>query len=387
MRIHTQFFSSLALLAFSSSTAFGDCTEPCAGYEIAAELQHDWIFSADPSSLQSHVLQPTVISEYFLAPVDFLKLIATIVTEPVVDPLPGDTAVFEGVGTYVGELYAELDAGPATVRAGKFDTVLSLASEVASGIHDAELASQLDADERIGAEVVFGFEGFGLNHGLAATAYTTDRSILSEGLFTHRGRASLSDGGAGNSSGVSSVSVTLSGCQDAAPEECHEDGSFGYRFGFRDQNAGQPTQEQIDDGISASDEQAFLAGTIKNFELDEMKLRLLAEAAYLRNFEAGPDDALILTGSAALDIDQMRYIAALSHQRNLIAGESDTRSYLADVEAIYISSDDRPFAGARWTLGTAYTYARNDDAETSHTLSLRATLGFVGSVEFGRSGK
>jgi hypothetical protein len=70
----------------------GECTAPCAGYEISAELGNDWLFAADPSFLTSNVLQPTLEVGLFFAPVDYLRFVTKIVTESVVDPAPGESA-------------------------------------------------------------------------------------------------------------------------------------------------------------------------------------------------------------------------------------------------------------------------------------------------------
>ena len=239
------------------------------------------------------------------APTDYLQLVTSIITEPVVDPAPGENTVFEGIGTYVAELYTVIEAGPATARAGKFDTIFSLASEVAPGINATELVSDFDADERLGGEIILDFEGLGLNHALAATVFTTDRSILGESLFTDRGRTSLSDGGAGNTEGLSSFSIALDGCGGSETADCYLDGEFGYRFGFRYQKAGQPTDEDIEEDVKLGDELAYLAAATKSFELDEMTLRLLGETAYLRHFDGRQDDALVVTGSAALETDTL----------------------------------------------------------------------------------
>ena len=195
--------SGLALLALSTPVLAEDpvpvlvetCTAPCALYEISAELQNDWIFAADPPFLISDVFQPTLTVDLLVAPTDYLQLVTSIITEPVVDPASGENTVFQGIGTYVAELYTLVEAGPAAIRAGKFETIFSLASQVAPGISATDLVSDFDADERLGGEPILGFEGFGLNHALAASVFTTDRSILSESLFTGRGRTRLSDGG------------------------------------------------------------------------------------------------------------------------------------------------------------------------------------------------
>lgn len=369
------------LLPILSSVALGeDCAAPCAGYEITTELQNDWIFAADPGRLKSDILQPTVTADIFFRPVQPLKAVASIITEPVIDPLPGETQIFEDIGTYVGELYAVAELPPVMLRAGKFDTVFSLVSEQAPGINATELASDIDADERLGAELTLAFDAWGLDHALAASAFTTDRSFLAGSLFARRPRTRLTDGGAGNTGGISSVSLLLTGCQDAAPASCYDDGRLGYRLGYRHQRAG----EGIDADDPAGDEDAFLAAIFKRIDLGGQTLRLLAEALYARNFEGEADDALFLTAAAALDVGRMRYVATYTRQRDLIAGEPDTRRHLADLEILYASEDDTPFAGARWEWGGAYTYFRDDEGEDAHLFSLRATFVFGGSVALAR---
>jgi hypothetical protein len=392
MRLLVLALIGLDLLAFSTPALAEDllpalieaCTAPCAGYEISGEPQNDWIFAADPSSLKSDVFQPTLTVDLFFAPTDFLQLVTSIITEPVVDPDPGENAVFEGVGTYVAELYGIVEAGPAAVRAGKFDTIFSLASDVAPGINTTELVSEFDADERLGGEIILGIEGRGLNHALAATLFTTDRTILSRSLFTDRGLTSLPQGGAGNTDGLSSFSLSLDGCSGSETAGCYLDGEFGYRLGVRHQKAGQPTDEDIEEESTPGSELAYLAAATKSFELDDMTLRLLGETAYLRHFDGRADDALVLTGSAALEVEPLTYIATYTQQLNLVAGGPDTREHLADFEIIYAPDEDARFDGGKYRLGAAYTFVRNADDEDAHFFSVRAAFDFGGDVEFGR---
>ncbi|MFC3323224.1 hypothetical protein [Mesorhizobium cantuariense] len=389
--------SSASLLAQNQKRALAEetipalaekCAAPCAGYEATAELQNDWIFGADPSFLKSNVLQPTFEVDLFYAPTDYLRFVSAIITEPVVDPEPGENAAFQGIGTYVGELYAVAKADPFTVRVGKFDTVFSLASEALPGVSSTDLASAFDADERLGGEAVVGFEGFGLNHALAATAFTTDRTILSESLFANRGRATLADGGAGNTTGLSSFSVTLDGCKGAEKGDCYKDGEFGYRLGIRYQKAGLSPEtgeeEEEEPQPVPGNELTYLAAATGSFDLNGKKLRILGESAYLKHFDSGPDDALLLTGSVALDVEPLTYVATYTQQRNFVADGPDTREHLADFEMIYGSGEDTPFDGAKWNLAAAYTFAENAEDERTHTFSVRATLDFGGHMEFGR---
>lgn len=355
-----------------------DCTAPCAGYEVTAELQNDWVFAADPSLLKSDELEPTITVDLFLAPTDNLRFVASIITEQVVEPEAGENAVFQGIGTYLAELYTAVATGPATIRAGKFDTIFSLASEVAPGINATELVSDIDADERLGAEVVLDFGGLGMEQVLAATAFTTDRSVLGNSLFTRRGRTRLSDGGAGNTDGLSSFSMTLDGCRGSEPIDCYLEGDFGYRLGIRYQAAGAQSGEDTED--SPGDEVGYLAAATTSLELDEMTLRLLGETAYLRHFDGGSDDALLLTGSAALELEPVTYVASYTQQLNLVAGEPDRREHLADFEAIYEPREGTSLEG--WEFAAAYTVARDAD-ETAHIFSVRAVFNFDGDAELG----
>src|SRR5262245_33139535 len=90
--------NGLALLTLSTPVMAKDpvpvlvetCTAPCALYEISAEPQNDWVFAADPPFLTSDVFQPTLTVDLLVAPTDYLQMVTSIITEPVVDPAPGE---------------------------------------------------------------------------------------------------------------------------------------------------------------------------------------------------------------------------------------------------------------------------------------------------------
>lgn len=385
MRILPFLVGILGSPALAIPLAAQDCTAPCTGYEVVTELENDWIFAADPNFLKSDVLQPTITVNYLLAPTDYFQLAAEIITEPVVDLEPGESAFLERIGTYADELYAVFENEPAILRVGKFDTIFGLASEVLPGINADNIASNFDADERLGAELILGFDSLGLSNTIAATVFTTDRTALSGSLFFNRPRTQLSDGGAGNTEGVSSFSIALNGCKEAEPDECYDDGDLGYRIGYRFQKAGHATEEQMDDEVTPQDEQAFLAAGFAKYEPDgETALRLLGEAAYLRHFEGDQDDSLILTGSAALERDRMLYIATYSLQKNIVADGPDTREYLVDLEAIYSSEEDMTIEDGAWDLGAAYTFERDAEDQETHMFSVRLTLYYGGVWDIGK---
>jgi hypothetical protein len=99
---------------------------------------------------------------------------------------------------------------------------------VTPGLHGDDISGNYELEERIGAEAAYAFDAFGMEHILQASAFTTDRTALSGSVFTHRPQTHLSDGGAGNTDGVSSFSVTLDGCLGASGLDCYSNGDFGY---------------------------------------------------------------------------------------------------------------------------------------------------------------
>ena len=60
----------------------------------------------------------------------------------------------------------------------------------------------------------------GIEHEVNVSAFTVDRTLLSDSLLTSRGLSKLDDGGAGNSDGISSVAMSLDGCLGVAPRDC-----------------------------------------------------------------------------------------------------------------------------------------------------------------------
>ena len=252
-----------------------------------------------------------------------------------------------------------------------------------------DIASTIDADERWGVEAALdveaalGFEALGLNQSLAATVFTVDRTFLSNSLFNHRGTTGLTDGGAGNTSGAGSASLTLSGCKGAEPAACYDEGDFGYRAGFRFQRAGHAAPDQIEDDIKPVDEFTGVAAVAAKFDLGDMTFRLLGETALVRGFESNSDDALIMTGSAAVEMDAMTYTAAFSQQMTSVKDDAGTVERLLEIPAVYKPEDDVPFDGASWSAGAAYDYRRGADAQTAHMLSLLLSITFGGSHEFG----
>ncbi len=351
-----------------------DCEAPCLGATLSAELSDELVFAADPGFLKSNSLLPEVEIESFFAVSEVFRLAARHTLAQVIDPPPGASTTFENLGLYTSELYGDLTLDPFSLRAGKIAPVFSRFNEAADVLKASDLAANADMDESLGVALALDLGGARLEHRLVLTAFTMDRSFLAGSLFTERPIPELSDGGIGNTSGLSSFSLVVDGCAGAAPEDCYEDGRYGYRLGARYQRAGVATPW---------DEWAGLAAAHANFEIDDDRVvRLIAEAGVLHHFEGGPADALIATAMAALVDGPMTYSAALSRQWTVDPGSKDTVQSLAELSFKYAPEDRGPFLDSLWSLQAGYVLAVDEDNQTTHMLGATFALELGASHEF-----
>lgn len=351
-----------------------DCEAPCLGATLTIELMDELVFAARPGSLKMNSLLPESELESYFAVSEVFRLVARHTLSQVIDPEPGESSAFSGLGLVTSELYGELTLDPVTLRAGKFVPVFSRVNEVADVVRASDLAGNADMDESLGLAVALNLGGGVLEHQLVATAFTMDRSFLAGSLFTGRPIPELSDGGIGNTSGLSSFSLVLDGCAGADPADCYEEGQFGYRLGGRFQRAGVATPWN---------EWAGLAAAHANFEIaDERVLRLIGEAAVLHHSEGGPADALVVTAIAAVVDGPITYSAALSRQWTVDPGGQDTVASLAELSLKYAPEDSGPFPDSSWSLQAGYVLAVDEDDQTTHMLGATFALELGASHEF-----
>jgi hypothetical protein len=371
----------LATSCLSVTTAFaadvatsGECVGPCLIYSGSFDLKAEWQHPSDSTIANSYLLLPTSENNFRFKTNDAFSIIANVVSEQVVDPVPGENQYFTGLGTYVDVLQAQYDFENVSIWGGKIHPAFGRAWDITPGLHGTDLAEAYDLAERIGGGASFSFDTGGFSNKLQASAFTVDRTILSESLFNNRGRTSLADGGAGNTSGVSSFAISLDGCIGADADSCYDEGDVGYQLAARYQKGGVG---------SDGNELGFLGSLNKSIVMsDDTTLRLLGEAAWFRNFEGSADNALVFTGSAALDTGAMTYSVAYSQQRNLIAGGIDTTEQLFDATAMYNLGESVSAAGERWSIGAGYSLA-SADGENVQTIGLKLSTEFFGNVPFG----
>lgn len=382
------FAFSVFLLQLTAVGGAQDCTAPCLAYSVIGELQDERLFLARPAENQASYLSPILGATLDFRPVDNFSMIGTVTTEAVRDPEPGNDRAFQDIGAYLEELYFEARFDPITFRIGKFSPIFGLATNEAPGFNRAEFSGDYDNEERWAAEAVMSFEASDMQHQLGASIFTVDRTALSESLFTNRGRLRLSDGGVGNTSGLSSAALTLSGCRGAETDECYADGTYGYWMGLRYQKAGAASQDQLDEGTTPRDELAFLAAATTRFEIaDETVLRALSEVAYVDHLAGDPANALIWTGTLELERESMAYSIGYSARQTFIPDAPDEIDHLVDVSALYTFNDDLALLGENWKLGAGYTYRSTAGGETAHVATLRLSFELEGSTGKATMGK
>ena len=206
----------------ADATSPKECSGPCLEYASTFELNGAWVHPGDGAIGDSYLLGLKSENYFDFKATDGLSFIANIISEPVIEAEPGKDQIFSGTGTYVDVLQAQYDFGDFSIWGGKIHPAFGRAWDVTPGLHGIDLAENYELAERLGGGAGFSFEAAGLSNQLQASAFTVDRTILSESLFSNRGRASLDDGGAGNTKGVSSVAVALDGCLGAEVDSCYD---------------------------------------------------------------------------------------------------------------------------------------------------------------------
>ncbi len=365
----TVLFLLFATQVYAADVASEDCSAPCLAYELSIETDAEAIFARKPEHSETANVGPSDSLTLTATPVDNFNVVADFVLEPVLDADVGKVNVFEDIGLYNDELYVDYTADSFYLQMGKFTPAFSLASGELGGNYGSEFASGFDANESWAFLSAVNFKGAGINHRLSAAAFTRDRTVLSESLFTNRGRTRLSDGGAGNARGIASAQLIWDGCAGAEAADCWSDGQTGYRLGARWQKKGATN----DDIGNPKDELAFTAAAFHKMDVGENSLKVLAEADYSPSIFGSPDELLVGTLGLELAMDPITYYAAFSMQNFKAQGENGKTGFALDVAADYAFAEN-------WTLGAGYAFVDTGDDEAAHYLNMSLTVDLSGNT-------
>lgn len=353
------------------------CMAPCLDYDLGVELEFDNLSTTGPTSPSSYSLYPTIEPIITIAPIDHLRFVGDFVFEPVLDETVGQNSIFDDLGAYVYGLYAELEFGPFNLQAGKIHPPFGEAFNYLPGLFASDIPGSYELEERIGANAAYDFDAFAMDTVVQASAFTTDRSILSSSIFTRRPRTLLGDGGAGNTPGISSFALTLDGCSGASALECYGNGDWGYQIAGLYQRAGRGGLDEDGDPIEAFDEKGAAVSLNRSLAFGGNTLTLFAEAAYFDGFEGTSENAAFLTTSAELEVDPVSYSIVYAAQNNF---KSNTLDQAIEVAAFYDLSNYIDIGKADWSIGAAYAFNRSEEENTdSHLFGVVLEIDFSGS--------
>jgi len=207
-----------------------------------------------------------------------------------------------------------------------------------------DLPSMDDARLRRGClatHVVFG-EGAAGQHTLTFNTFFDDTTVFSESLGNNRGRNSRSDGGASNTEGLDSFTLSLEG------RDMERFPGLTYKVGLIHQARGV-------DGVA--DEQGVSIALLQNYQtLGGVNWTLIGEVAALENFEGTADD--IVYACAWLVYNKGPWTAILSgtYRPRFVADEDDFDDYTIQTS---IEFD----LGKGFSLALAHEFNRDENAD------------------------
>jgi hypothetical protein len=355
-------FGFLAWCGLFAGRAYAEqCEAPCLAYELSAAVENDFTRFGTPEPGTSNDLYPDIEAGLAYHPLDWLVFTGVLKAEPIEELPVGNWREFSDVGVYAEQLNASVLLDHLILTAGKIHPQFGLAYDVTPGLHGTDVAEGYELNERNGGNVAYRFDVLEIEHRINVSAFTVDRTLLSDSLLTSRGLSKLEDGGAGNNDGISSVAVSLDGCVGVAPADCYEMGDAGYELAGRWQTARG----------SNNDELGAVATVFKSLTLDEVdRITLLGEGAYFRDFEASDDNAAFLTAAVAWRHNDTTYSLAYGHETLFATDSANIQTDLIDVTVKQGLAEQYSLAGEIWSVAIGYTFSR-DDGQNASTLGIR----------------
>lgn len=265
-------------------------------YDADMELQSDWRASSSDGNRRNNVKSEIEAGLIYQATPE-LSLNLGLKFEQVKDPAAGKDAVLEGHGLFVEKATVEYSSEAFTAFAGKFTPNFGLAWDIAPGLYTKEFAeNDYELAERWGFGGAVGVPGGALGHlDISASAFFVDRTLLSNSLFSQRGRTTKDDGGPANTSGLSSFTVAIDGHEVPSLD------TLEYQLAYVQQAKGRG-DSSVERGLSSS---LYFTAPLG----EEWELTPFLEYAYFngRDGEKGRDQHN-LTAAARFDHGQWNFV-------------------------------------------------------------------------------
>lgn len=281
-----------SLLGLAGTAQAESPFKPSISGEVFVEWQDELTYDSDDKESELNNMFGRMEIAPKIGITDEVFVDGVIVTEPFDQAgfkNPGDDRYFESEGIFIEEIKLNYEHGPYAVWAGKFNPAFGIAWDYGRGIWSEDFAEDYEVTEKLGFGASYTYETEELGtHTFAANSFYNDTSFLGGSTLTRRDRASISDGGAGNTEDFSSYVFSLSG------ENVGNIENLRYSLGYRHLDQGKN-----DVGLEFDDEQGYVAMIGYIFPVNEdLKLDTLAEYVDIDNFGGiASSDTQYLTGS------------------------------------------------------------------------------------------
>jgi hypothetical protein len=234
---------------------------------------------------------------------DRLIVQGALTAEPVEDPSDSES-YFENEGAFIEELNVKYLGESVSFAAGKVTPVFGSAAVLAPGLRSMETGEAYELAEQLGvtvdANIAHALPELPGDHVVSAAVFTADRTVLSESIFTNRGRLELDAGGPGNTEDLSSFALSLDGANL---------GGWGYTLGFRRLAAGI-TEE--------TDESAVVAGASYAFKpLPDYDVEIFGEAVSVTDADG------VQGGKRTYHTLSATVMRGLWHSAAVVTGQND----------------------------------------------------------------
>lgn len=343
------------MLAGSSVVAAED--GPALSVDFVTELQYENGIGPEEAKPQSDFLFTTIEAGIGLSFTERFALESVLLVEIFDDPAPGENSVFEDHGLFAEELKLAYYGDSWSVFAGKFNTAFGMGWDLGPGIWGVDFPEDYEVAEKIGfgGTTTFGSEENGF-HTLHASIYQADRSFLSESLLDNRGRVRLADGGATNTDGPESFTLSLTG------EDAFGRPGFGYHVAYRSHAHG-------DADLNAVREDGFAATLFNVAPVGNMEFESVIEAVHINNSEGTTDDITYVTlGGTLYFAESWNAAMSVTFRNTDIPGADNVKDHRFQATTGYVWD-----SGISFDFG--YRYSQEDGVDDH-------VVGFLMAYEF-----
>ncbi|MEO1344519.1 MAG: hypothetical protein AAFV74_10225 [Pseudomonadota bacterium] len=314
-------FSCACLMAHAASSEEAiSLTFPRVTGNIVTRLGYNGDYQAEAPRTEANDVFLQVIASPIFHFSDRFRFNTELRVETVAPP--SVNCAFDDEGLFARILQLEYDlTDQLSVHAGKMTPSFALASFVTPGMFGNSYSKEIELIDRVGLGVSYKFGGDTRgHHTLTFNTFFKDTSVFSESFGSSRGRTSIDDGGASNTEGFDSFTLSLEGLEmDRFP-------GLTYKLGLIHQGRGV-------DGVA--DETGFSVSLLQTFQTAKgNSWSVIGEFAAFDNFEGTADN--IVYASAGLVYQTGPWTAVLSgtwRPRNLADGsEFDDYSVQTSIE-------------------------------------------------------